>query len=79
MRDLLKQHIPNITEEACDKFVAYYELLIDWNTRMNLTAITEPEETVKKHFLDLRRSRSFPKTQGSRTSERAPGFRRSRF
>jgi 16S rRNA (guanine527-N7)-methyltransferase len=52
MRDLLKQHIPNITEEACDKFVAYYELLIDWNTRMNLTAITEPEETVKKHFLD---------------------------
>lgn len=52
MRELLKQTIPNITEEACDKFVAYYDLLIDWNTRMNLTAITAPEEVVKKHFYD---------------------------
>ena len=52
MRDLLKQTIPNLTDEACDKFVAYYDLLVDWNTRMNLTAITEPEEVVKKHFLD---------------------------
>ena len=52
MRELLKQTIPNLTEEACDKFVAYYDLLIDWNTRMNLTAITEPEEVVKKHFYD---------------------------
>ena len=52
MRELLKRHIPNITEEACDKFVAYYELLIDWNARMNLTAITEPDEVVRKHFID---------------------------
>ena len=52
MRDLLKQTIPNITDETCDKFVAYYDLLIDWNTRMNLTAITEEAEVVKKHFYD---------------------------
>ena len=52
MRELLKQTIPNLTEDACDKFVAYYDLLIDWNTRMNLTAITAPEEVVKKHFYD---------------------------
>ena len=52
MRDLLRQTIPNLTDEACDKFVAYYDLLIDWNTRMNLTAITEPQEVVKKHFYD---------------------------
>ena len=52
MRELLKQTIPNLTDKACDKFVAYYDLLIDWNTRMNLTAITEPEEVVKKHFYD---------------------------
>lgn len=52
MRDLLKQTIPNLSDEACDKFVAYYDLLIDWNTRMNLTAITEKEEVVKKHFYD---------------------------
>ena len=52
MRDLLKKTIPQITENACDKFVAYYEMLIDWNTRMNLTAITEPADVVKKHFFD---------------------------
>jgi 16S rRNA (guanine527-N7)-methyltransferase len=52
MRELLKQTIPNLTEEACDKYVAYYDLLIDWNTRMNLTAITEPEDVAKKHFYD---------------------------
>ena len=52
MRDLLKRTIPNLTGEACDKFVAYYGLLTDWNTRMNLTAITEPEEVCRKHFFD---------------------------
>lgn len=52
MRDLLKTTIPNLTDEACDKFVAYYDLLIDWNMRMNLTAITAPEDVVKKHFYD---------------------------
>ena len=52
MVDLLKNCIPDLTDEACDKFVAYYRLLIDWNERINLTAITEPEEVVKKHFKD---------------------------
>ena len=59
MRELLRQHIPHLTDEACDKFVAYYELLIDWNMRMNLTAITEPEEVVKKHFVDSLAAASF--------------------
>ncbi len=52
MREYLQKAIPNLSDEACDKFVAYYELLIDWNTRMNLTAITAPEEVAKKHFAD---------------------------
>lgn len=52
MREKIRQAIPNITEEVCDKFVSYYELLIDWNTRMNLTAITEPMDVAKKHFAD---------------------------
>ena len=52
MRDFLKQQIPNLSEEACDKFVAYYRLLVEWNERMNLTAITAPEDVVKKHFSD---------------------------
>lgn len=33
-------------------FLAYYELLIQWNEKMNLTAITEQSEVYCKHFLD---------------------------
>ncbi len=62
MRDLIKNFIPDLTDEACDKFVAYYHLLIDWNQRINLTAITEPEEVVKKHFLDSLAARPFMKS-----------------
>jgi 16S rRNA (guanine527-N7)-methyltransferase len=34
------------------RFRRYRELLLDWNTRINLTAITEPAEVVTRHFLD---------------------------
>ncbi len=34
------------------QFIRYYELLTQWNQYMNLTAITEFEEVLKKHFLD---------------------------
>ena len=35
-----------------EQFYNYYELLIEWNKVMNLTAITEMEEVVTKHFID---------------------------
>ena len=34
------------------QFLRYRQELLDWNTRMNLTAITDPEEVLIKHFLD---------------------------
>ncbi len=34
------------------QFYHYYELLVEWNKVMNLTAITELEEVISKHFLD---------------------------
>ena len=34
------------------QFLQFYELLVEWNKVMNLTAITEYEEVVAKHFLD---------------------------
>lgn len=37
---------------ACERFARYYELLVEGNTRMNLTAVLEPEEAVDRHFLD---------------------------
>lgn len=41
-----------LSDTQCAQFARYYELLVDWNTRMNLTAITAPAEAVEKHFLD---------------------------
>ena len=34
------------------QFQRYYELLIEWNNKMNLTAITEKNEVAIKHFYD---------------------------
>lgn len=42
----------NLTQNHLNKFYSYMNLLIDWNTKINLTAITEPEEIIKKHFID---------------------------
>ena len=41
-----------LDEKALDRFHTYYEMLIDYNTRMNLTAITEEQEVIVKHFCD---------------------------
>lgn len=35
-----------------EQFMQYYELLIEWNSFMNLTAITEFDDVMKKHFID---------------------------
>ena len=41
-----------LTEAQAGQLVRYSELLTDWNTRMNLTAITDFDEIVVKHFAD---------------------------
>jgi 16S rRNA (guanine(527)-N(7))-methyltransferase RsmG len=42
----------SLAPEQLRQFALYAEMLLDWNTRMNLTAITEPEDIAVKHFLD---------------------------
>lgn len=42
----------SLTEEQLNQFIKYYELLVEWNSFMNLTAITEFDEVVTKHFVD---------------------------
>lgn len=42
----------DITDQQLGKFDKYISLLIQWNKKMNLTAITEPEEIIVDHFLD---------------------------
>lgn len=41
-----------LTDEQIKQFIRYYELLVEWNEFMNLTAITEYDEVMKKHFVD---------------------------
>ncbi len=41
-----------LTEQQLDQFVRYQQELLDWNTRINLTSITNPGEVLIKHFLD---------------------------
>lgn len=41
-----------LTDQQINQFLRYYELLVEWNEFMNLTAITDYDEVMKKHFLD---------------------------
>ncbi len=54
--EIFKQELLKIGIELSDKqmnqFKTYYELLVEWNEKINLTAITELEEVYLKHFYD---------------------------
>ena len=41
-----------ISNNAIDSLELYGNLLLEWNEKINLTAITEPKEVVLKHFID---------------------------
>ena len=41
-----------LTAEMEEQFLLYYNMLIEWNSFMNLTAITDFDEVLKKHFTD---------------------------
>lgn len=41
-----------LDETALDRFDKYAKLLAQWNEKINLTAITDPEGIVMKHFVD---------------------------
>ena len=41
-----------LNERQMEQFETYYTLLVEWNEKMNLTAITDREEVYLKHFYD---------------------------
>ena len=41
-----------LTEEQLEKFYLYMNILLEWNEKINLTAITNEEEIILKHFVD---------------------------
>ena len=54
--DLMKEAANEVglelTEVQYEQFIKYMRLLQEWNEKINLTAITEDEEVIKKHFID---------------------------
>ena len=49
--DLKKMGV-TLSECQIEQFLQYYEMLAEWNEVMNLTAITEYDDVMKKHFVD---------------------------
>ena len=41
-----------LNEKQIEQFLTYYELLVEWNKVMNLTAITDPCDVAALHLLD---------------------------
>lgn len=42
----------HLSEEKAHLYYQYMELLLEWNEKINLTAITDPHEIILKHFID---------------------------
>lgn len=55
-KELLKEEAAKfgvkLDEKALERFEIYAKLLVEWNEKINLTAITDPEGIVMKHFVD---------------------------
>lgn len=55
-KDLMKEAAKDVdmefTDKQYEKFIKYMRLVQEWNQKINLTAITEDEEFIKKHFID---------------------------
>lgn len=52
LRELFSRGGIEVSEEQYEKLSRYAELLCEWNEKMNLTAITDPEGIAEKHFYD---------------------------
>lgn len=55
-KNLLKEELKNLSIDISDvqvkQFYTYMNLLVEWNKKINLTAITEANEIITKHFID---------------------------
>jgi len=52
LRSAMEKWGMNAEEDKLEKFNDFMKLLLEWNEKMNLTAITDPEEIVIQHFMD---------------------------
>ena len=52
LKEIVKKIDIDLNNEQIKKFEKYMDLLLEWNEKINLTAITEKDEIVLKHFVD---------------------------
>ena len=62
-----------LSDIQIEQFSTYADLLIDWNEKVNLTSITDPQEIVIKHFLDSLTIGEFIQGQGHRLADIGTG------
>ena len=51
-KEKLSEKCSELTEEMKQQFEDYMNLLLEWNEKINLTAIVEPKDVILKHFVD---------------------------
>ena len=52
MKENMQKINIKLTDNQIKKFFSYMNLLIDWNEKINLTSIIEPNDIIIKHFVD---------------------------
>ena len=52
LNSITKQFGLELSDKQIEQFSKYYDILVEWNKVMNLTAITEQNEVITKHFVD---------------------------
>lgn len=52
LQNYIKDYKITLTENQYEQFQKYFELLVEWNEKMNLTAITDESGVAHKHFAD---------------------------
>ena len=52
LSDALEKLNIEISHTQLSQFERYFNLLVEWNSKINLTRITQPEEVAVKHFAD---------------------------
>ena len=52
LKEIVRKIDIDLNDEQIKKFEKYMDLLLEWNEKINLTAITEKDEIILKHFVD---------------------------
>lgn len=60
--------LKNLPKQALGKFEDYLALLIKWNSKLNLTAVREPEAIIRRHFVEcIQCAQALPDSSGQQT------------